>query len=435
MLPTILIVIVAVIAIAALLVMRSRQNKNSVGGKKSKTTNNKSAKATESANLAEKKSAAPKIDLDNLLTQLDLLITDKEFAKAEASINLHLKQDSSLHALYLKLANIYHAQEDDFAIKQLLDTLQKLNLNEVYQRVFNEHEAFKAEQEKKQALEQSQKTPDVFEFTSSTVTPVDNSSGFDSLAATDTVSTQQDNSLDFADLASAPSITHTTTDEPALSFDSLNLATPEPATAIESPTLDFNLSTPTTEATSPVQEPSLYFDLATPTAESTPAQEPNLDFKLDIPSTQETPAAPSLDFNLDAPVAPTAEPSLDFSLDAPTTPAVSPSLDFSLDTPVAAPSLDFSLDTPVAEPTTPEQVDSHPAPQTSATDLYADANDPIVQSFAELANTNPIDLDIELAEQYIRLGATQAAKSLLQNQANLSTEQAAKVDTLLQKIA
>lgn len=434
MLPTILIAIVIVIAIAALLVVRARQNKNTTDNKKSKITS-KSTKAVESVSAVEAKSAAPKIDIDNLLTQLNLLITDKEFAKAEASINLHLKQDPSLHDLYPKLADIYHAQEDDFAIKQLLDTLQKNNLNEVYQRVFNEHETFKAEQEKKHALEQSQKTPDVFEFTPSTPTTVDNSSDFDSLASADTASTtQQDNSLDFSSLVSAPpsTIENTTTEEPALSFDSL-ITTPEtqPAASTESPTLDFNLSAPATETTTSAQELNLDFDLATPSTEAAPTT--NLDFKLDAPATEAS--SPSLDFSLDTPTVDTpaaTSPSLDFSLDIPTA-----------DTPAAtSPSLDFSLDTPVVESTTSDSNNFNLAPEvteasqpTTDAGQYADANDPIVQSFAELAHTNPVDLDIELAEQYIRLGANQAAKSLLQNQSNLSADQATKVDTLLQKIA
>ena len=403
----ILIVIVIVIAIGALLFLRSRKDQTDSGNKTK--TNKTNTKAAEAAPAAREQPAEPKIELNNLLTQLTLLINDKEFSKAEASINRHLKQDSSLHDLYLKLADIYHAQEDDFAIKKLLDTLQKANLNEVYQRVYNEHETFKANQAKAQALAATQKAPDYYEYTPSSTsaptTSLDNTSSFDSLASEDTASS---NHLEFANLAmDIP----TKTEDNTLSFDSLT--TQEPAPATDSPSLDFNLASPTP---TPVQEsPTLDFNLSTPVAEA-PVAEPSLDFKFDAPSATPEPATETQDFNfnIEQPAVETSAPAanLDFSLEtsAPTT---------------SNDSLSFNL---APEP------EVAPA-ETTETTSYADINDPIVQSFAELSVTDPVELDIELAEQYIRLGANDAAKALLQAHSSLSSDQSAKVEILLQKIA
>ena len=442
----IIIAIVIAIAVGAFLVMKSRQNKDTVTDKKSKSVSSKNNTSTP-ATATPATPAEPKIDLNNLITQLNLLISDKEYAKAEAAINLNLKQDPSLHELYLKLADIYHAQEDDFAIKQLLETLQKLNLNEVYQRVFNQNETFKAEQEKRQALENSKKTPDVFEFpTASTpAAAVDNSLSFDSLA-NESASTK-DNSLEFANLSTdftAPTaIPAETGDTNTLNFDI-------PSTpATETTTLDFSIDTASTPAKEETNNLSLDDTPAAPTS-------PSLDFNLDVPKTEPEQTSPSLDFNLDAPAsepAPTS-PSLDFNLETPVQaePATE-SFSFDLSAPTtqepetstnepSTPSFDFSLDTPVAETAaTPvdfkvdEDVSAPAVPEISSTTQYADLNDPIAQSFTALASTNPVDLDIELAEQYIRLGAKSAAKALLTQTQELSTEQAAKVDALMQKIA
>lgn len=418
-----IIIVIAVIAIIALLILRARQNKESTGSAKTKSTNKNSSKTSKktedevaAAPVAEVK-AKPSIDLNVLITKIDLLISDKEYAKAEGLINQSLKQDSSLHPLYEKLLVIYHGQEDDFAVNQLLDTLQKQNLNELYQRIYSDHETFKAEQSKAEALNAEKKTPDVFEFTPSAQ---NNASSFDSLAQEEVT----DNSLEFANLSSpvAP-----TTQDNSLEFADLTLDTPTAETNTnQSPTLDFNLSAPT-EPNLAADTPTLDFKLDVP-EQAAPVAEPALDFKLDFaPPSAEEPKSPTLDFNLDTPT-PTAETpaiNLDFSLETPTvdTPSVE-----------AAPTtLDFNLD--ATPPVADDVVETQPEAQTVA-DQFVDANDPIMQSFTELTQVNPIDLNIELAEQYIRLGAIDAAKDLLNASiANVSSEQATKIDSLLQKIA
>lgn len=416
-----IIIVIAIIAIIALLVVRSRQNKEDSGVKSKKSTTKSSTKS--SAKSSKKDDAepapapvaepvAPKIDLATLTTKIDLLVNDKEFAKAEGLINQTLKQDASLHSLYEKLLVIYHAQEDDFAVKQLLDTLQKQHLNETYQRIYDEHEAFKTEQSKLEALSTAKKAPDVYEFPSATT---NNSSGFDSLTQSESETNPQDNSLRFA----------------ALEDELVKPATEAP--------LDFNINTPTpipegvrdiefqTAPVSPASEslaeldstPALDFQL-TPTPTSLPEVEaPTLEFKVDLP-VEEKPETHDLNFSFDAPVKeqPSTQ-SFDFSLDS-----VTP----------ATPTLDLNLAnlTGEATPDAPAQTTEVATPSTE----FADANDPIVQSFSELSTVNPIDLDIELAEHYIRLGSLAAAKGLLTAEHEQpSAQQREKIETLLQKIA
>lgn len=414
-----IIIVVAIIAIIALLVVRSRQNKESTGVKSKKSASKTTAKSsTKSTKKAEPEPtpvtepAAPTIDLATLTTKIDLLVNDKEYAKAEGLINQTLKQDSSLQPLYEKLLVIYHAQEDEFAVKQLLETLQKLNLNEAYQRIYDDHETFKAELSKRQALEASNKTPDVFEFTPSTP---DNSSSFDSLSTN-----QNDTDLRFASLDTDVAVAPST--DAALDFN-LNTPTPVPSGVHEvdfqpsssqsntdASTLDFQLDqAPATESEAPT------VDFKLDTAQSNiDVEAPTLDFNIEVPK-EEKPANEGLSFNLDTPTAePTATPSFDFSLDSITPATTSDNLNFT--------------DEKTAEP--------EPQTSSSASTGYADANDPIVQSFSELSEVNPVDLDIQLAEQYIRLGAIDAAKSLLTaNHEAPSAQQLEKIESLMQKIA
>ena len=399
-----IIIVIAVIAIIALLIVRSRQNKEPTPSAKAKS-GNKNTKKTEpqttATPVAEVK-AKPSVDLNVLIGKIDLLISDKEYAKAEALINQSLKQDISLHPLYEKLLLIYHGQDDDFAVKQLLETLQKLNLNEVYQRIYNEHEAYKEEQIKIQALNAEKKSPDFFEYTPSLP---NNSSDFDSLS--DNKST--DNSLEFAQLSDSSAIE-------ATPQTTLDFAPSTTESVTETPDLDFNITTPANDVSS--------------------APEPTLDFKLDAPEQAPAQAETSLDFKLDLD-APVAEPisSPDFSLETSAPPQQTTTFDFSLDTPSssASPTLDLNLDSVMSSDPAQPSIDAEPE---SPKIEFADANDPLVQSFSELTSVDPIDLHIELIEQYIRLGAFDAAKNLLNaTNGEASPEQLSKIDGLLQKLA
>ena len=66
----------------------------------------------------------------------------------------------------------------------------------------------------------------------------------------------------------------------------------------------------------------------------------------------------------------------------------------------------------------------------------ADKNDPLVQSFPELVEVNEIELNLELAAQYIKLGAYDAAREILtEKEAEFSSAQRQQADQLLNQIA
>ena len=62
--------------------------------------------------------------------------------------------------------------------------------------------------------------------------------------------------------------------------------------------------------------------------------------------------------------------------------------------------------------------------------------DPLVQSFPALSEVSEIQLNLELAEQYIYLGAYESARLLLsQNEEEYSPEQRLTSQNLLNRIA
>ena len=72
----------------------------------------------------------------------------------------------------------------------------------------------------------------------------------------------------------------------------------------------------------------------------------------------------------------------------------------------------------------------------SSSAAKADKNDPLVQSFPELIEVNEINLNLELAQQYIQLGAFESARELLAEQeAGYTPEQRQQADHLRNQIA
>lgn len=406
------------------LVVRSRQSKAEADPKQkksSRTSSKSNAKTSKKVTVSESKTEQkaeekpktqkkPAIDVDNLLSQIDVMIADKQFAKAEGIINQTLNQDDSLEALYPKLLSIYQLQHDDFAIKQLLDNVKAQGLNSTYQTLFNEQEAYLEEQQRLNQLEPTKSG--VIESTPTEQAPAPD---FDALnTSTNTPSRVSVEPLEF----DTPSDTIQTEPNNNLSsFDELTLDVDTPAiqSSTDNAPLEFNLSQ---ETPAPVE----------PT-------EPTLEFKLDQDVTAPQTETQDLEFKLEEPTSVTPADttnSLDFSLDTPT----SSEAPLPTDTPALESTPTLDLDTPQAPTLDIEQPVAEEAVETTATETFADADDPIIQAFPALAQVNPIELDIELAEQYIRLGEIAAAKQLLAvDQAHLNTEQADKVQQLLQNIA
>lgn len=415
--PFIILLVVAVI-------LKKRENSQKQESNSPKTINrktNKKANSKSTKNSREKtkvnvvEESIPSTPQsspvpDAVRQKIQLLIQERQFSAAEAQVNQALKKDNTQHELYLLLLEIHIAQKDEFAITQLISHIRSLALNEI---------AIQAEARQKE-YESSRQT-DAIDFPQAqTYQEPKNTS---------------DATAQFDQLTTSSSET---------SFDELQQDyTPikqEPAVEVEP--LEFNFSfeqTTTTESTSqPTQK-----------SELSPSQETNeladLEFSFDLAPLHEseeknqTIAAPAaqenntnvLDFNLELthenPEVKTNEQisSLDelkLVEQAPLEATSIAPLEFSLDEPalVTAPEIETqNLVDLVGEETTPDQT-----------------KDPLVEAFPELKQLDENELDLKLAEQYIKLGAYPAAQALLaSNEQKFNTEQQQRAKNLLNRIA
>ncbi|MBQ5175691.1 hypothetical protein C6378_09900 [Acinetobacter pittii] len=417
MIPFIILLVVAVI-------LKKRENSQKQESNSPKTINrktNKKANSKSTKNSREKtkvnvvEESIPSTPQsspvpDAVRQKIQLLIQERQFSAAEAQVNQALKKDNTQHELYLLLLEIHIAQKDEFAITQLISHIHSLALNEI---------AIQAEARQKEY--ESSRQPDAIDFPQAqTYQEPKNTS---------------DATAQFDQLTTSSSET---------SFDELQQDyTPikqEPAVEVEP--LEFNFSfeqTTTTESTSqPTQK-----------SELSPSQETNeladLEFSFDLAPLHEseeknqTIAAPAaqenntnvLDFNLELthenPEVKTNEQisSLDelkLVEQAPLEATSIAPLEFSLDEPalVTAPEIETqNLVDLVGEETTPDQT-----------------KDPLVEAFPELKQLDENELDLKLAEQYIKLGAYPAAQALLaSNEQKFNTEQQQRAKNLLNRIA
>lgn len=356
-------------------------------------------------------------------TNIENLIKERNFFAAEAQINQALKHDNSLHGLYLLLLDIHLQQKDEFAIDQLLNHLRSLELDDI----LSQAEAKKASHAhediaEKSANEAPTAAPSSLDFTAPVSTP-NQTASFDQLQH---------------------ELTSNKTAEPeaALKFDtsSLNFSpAAEPEVKAEPAALDFNFSLDSAPTEVKTEAPAI---TAEPSASPAEKVKP-LDFTFDLtPSPAETTVAPE-----------TAAPESTISEAA----AVeAPSLDFNFSTPESAPAVEakaepatpdfnFTFDsTPAAEtnlqPTTEPEIIAAPSiahePAATVVSTDVDLNDPLVKSFPDLSQVDEIQLNLDLASQYVELGAYDAAKALLSEQgANYSAEQRQRADQLLNQIA
>ncbi|AGH34287.1 TPA: hypothetical protein LUC54_003857 [Acinetobacter baumannii] len=389
----------------------SPKNINRKSGKKASAKSSKSSREKIKAKVIEEN--IPAIPQSNpvpeaLRHNIQQLIQEKQFSAAEAQVNQALKKDNTQHELYLLLLEIHIAQKDEFAIQQLISHIRSLGLNEIA-----------AQAETRQKEYESSRQPDAIDFPQ---------------AQTYEEPKNTDTTAQFDEL---------TTSSSEASFDGLQKDyTPvkqEPAVEIEP--LEFNFSFEQTSATENTNRP---------------AQQPELS------STQETNELADLEFSFDlAPLHETEEKSqavevkadqensinaLDFNLDlnpsSPETKSVeqAPSLDeikLIEQTPLEATSiapLEFSLDEP-ALVTAPEiEIQNNEVVNERVTQTQIE--DPLLEAFPELKQINENELDLKLAEQYIKFGANQAARNLLQsNEQKFNTEQQQHAKNLLNRIA
>lgn len=433
-------VIPLVILIIVLIVFKKRQDAQESDKAKTKTVKAKkpgsaSKAAPQRTKVVEpvgvtKKSATP-LSAETR-KKIEGLIQERNFFAAEAQINQALNRDNSQHELYLLLLDIHILQKDEFAISQLLNHIRSLHLDEILAQA----EAKQREFEKSSsAVKETIDFPSAQPKTSSAQEAASTSDAF-----ADLVAPAPSNELAFEQLQQ--------------DFQPSKPATPvEPVADIQPLEFNFEPKTPPVE---------------TPKAKEAPVPAaPSVDFKFqststDIQTTAATETAPILDFKLDleqpAPVetAPAATEEIkpldfSFSLDTPVTAAEKtavPATEFDLSSltaaaPVAEPAaqtnlsgLDFKLDHLETTPEAPAAtVMSFDLPATPA-QVAVDQHDPLVQSFPELLDVNEASLNLDLAQQYIQLGAYAAAREIIaEREAEYTPEQQQRAEQLLNQIA
>lgn len=347
-------------------------------------------------------------------TNIENLIKERNFFAAEAQINQALKRDNSLHGLYLLLLNIHLQQKDEFAIDQLLNHIRALGLDDIL---------VQAEAQKQAFDEQNNKVIDGIDFQPTTPTVLESTP------------VEQKSTVDFdALIQSKDDISSNSTSFDQLQYELTSNKTSEPEAKAGPAALDFNFSLDSTATEAKTEAPAI---TAEPSA--SPAEEVKpLDFTFDLtPSPAETTAAPESTVNE---VAAVETPSLDFNF---STPESAPAVEAKAEP--APPDFNFTFDsTPAAEtklqPAIEPEVIATPSitlePAAAVVSTDVDLNDPLVKSFPDLSQLDEIQLNLDLASQYVELGAYDAAKALLGEQdAHYSAEQRQRADQLLNQIA
>ncbi|ENU18411.1 FimV domain-containing protein [Acinetobacter bohemicus ANC 3994] len=374
---------------------------------------------------------------DDVRNKIGTLISAHNFFAAEAQINQALNKDNSQHELYLLLLDIHILQKDEFAINQLINHLRSLELDDFLEQAL----AKKAAHDHKVAS--SRDTID-FKMESSAQPAVEqkNTADFDALMSNN---------------SAAPSVTAN-----AASFDQLHQETRPAQTdhVEEIKPLDFNtfsldqapIETAKTEAPistveeiKPLDFSSLSLD---PTPSIAPQPEPiavveeiqplDFSFSLDTPVAEQSAQPAELTIAVEAAVE--EKPEFDFDFSHTETIAAVEAKTVAEET---KPSLDFNLE-PVT-PNEPLSVETAPVKASgvsfdisniSSSASQADQNDPLVLSFPELIDVNEISLNLELAAQYIQLGAFESAHELLiEHEAEYTPEQRQQADQLRNQIA
>lgn len=391
-------------------------------GKKANGKSSKSSREKSKANVVEEvaptlpqSSPVPEAVRQNILQ----LIQEKQFSAAEAQVNQALKKDNTQHELYLLLLEVHIAQKDEFAIQQLISHIRSLALNEI---------TIKAEARQKEY--ESSRQPDAIDFPQA--------------KAHEEPQAISDTTAQFDQLTTSSSET---------SFDDLqkDYAPVKQESAVEVEPLEFNFSfekTANTENTSqPVDEPEV--STSQQVSEVSSSQETNeladLEFSFDLAPLHETEnktqavevkadqesSINALDFNLDLNPSSSETKSVE---QAPSLDEIKLVEQAPLEAASIAP-LEFSLDEP-ALVTAPELETQNSIDVVNEAVTQAQIEDPLLEAFPELKQVNENELDLKLAEQYIKFGANQAARNLLESdEQKFNTEQQQHAKNLLNRIA
>lgn len=423
--PFIILLVVAVI-------LKKRENSQKQESNSPKTINrktNKKANSKSSKNSREKtkvnvvEESIPSTPQsspvpDAVRQKIQLLIQEKQFSAAEAQVNQALKKDNTQHELYLLLLEIHIAQKDEFAITQLISHIRSLALNEI---------AIQAEARQKEY--ESSRQSDAIDFPQAqTYQELQNTSDataqFDQLTISSSETSFDDLQQDYTPVKQEP--------------------------AVEVEPLEFNFSFEKTAAIENTSQPVHEPEVSAPqqVLEVSSSQEANeladLEFSFDLAPLHEsekknqTVAVPAAQENTNA---------LDFNLELThENPEVKSNEQISsldelqlveqapLESNSIAP-IEFSLDEP-ALVTAPEIETQNHIDLVSKESVQDQIKDPLLEAFPELKQLDENELDLKLAEQYIKLGAYPAAQALLaSNEQKFNTEQQQRAKNLLNLIA
>ncbi len=398
-------------------------------------------------------------------SKIEALIREKNFFSAEAQINQALNRDNSQHELYLLLLDIHILQKDEFAISQLINHLRSLELNDFLEQALAKKEAYEKQAVSAQDSIDFKPASTVARTAEPALAGTQNTADFDALM-NEGVAAAASNEPAFQQLQRdqlAPQAAAVEEIKP-LDFNTLHLdpapvaeSTPEAAPVQEIKPLDFNtlhldpapVAASTSEA-APVQEiqpldfNTLHLDpapVAASTPEAAPVQEIQpLDFSFSLNTATSAPAETEKAANIE-PAAVTEKPEFNFDFSI----AEAPAAEAKVTAEETKPNLD--LDFNVESAHTPEEAAVEVAPakaaglnfdirNISSPAAKADKNDPLLQSFPELIEVDEINLNLELAQQYIQLGAYESARELLAEQeAGYTPEQRQQADHLRNQIA
>lgn len=466
-------VIPLVILIIVLVVFKKRQDSQESGktttakGKTQKVSSTKKTvtKTKEVADTVVAKKKTTPLAAD-VRSKIEALIRENNFFSAEAQINQALNKDNSQHELYLLLLDIHILQKDEFAISQLINHLRSLELDDFLEQALAKKAAYDQESVAPTPNHESVNAKDTIEFKpSSTVTKAPepavaetkNTAAFDALMSDAAPAATNDLAFDQLQQESLSAQPEVVKEIKPLDFNSASLNTAPKAEIAATPVeeikpLDFSslsLDSAAEAATAPAEEikpldfNNLNLDPA-PVAESQPEAAPAqeiqpLDFSFSLDTaTTEQPATEKA-----ASIEPAVEEKPEFNFDFSI--AEAPAAETKVAAEETTPSLDLDFNLEPASTIKEPAAEVVPAKAAglnfdisniSSSAAKADKNDPLVQSFPELTEVDEINLNLELAQQYIQLGALESARELLSEQeAGYTPEQRQQADHLRNQIA
>ncbi|WP_373350702.1 hypothetical protein [Acinetobacter bereziniae] len=434
---------VLLLVVAIVLKKREDANKENTNTTSKKTNNKKSSKknVARTARTSQKQQRTAVVENEVVVQQatkplspelkssIEKLIAAKNYFSAEAKINQALNQDNAQHELYLYLLDVHLAQKDEFAVNQLINHIRSLGLDDIV-----------AQAEEKKKATQTESPIESIAFVPTTPEPavpeVKNTAAFDALIG----------NIETTPTPSAATLeTPTRNDVETLDFTpSVAQEKSEEKPQAQAQALEFNLDSSPQTQTQTQTEPTVEFSFETvkPTTETAKETITPLEFSF----TPNEPIVAPVEKPVEIEIAP--EFKLDFAEPVATPEkeqmAAPQAFEFKLtpteaETPVETqPAFVFDQEIK-SESVEPESVASQlnlEVPSQVEAVTPVETTDPLLTSFPELAQVNEIQLNLDLAQQYIHLGAYASARALLsQDESVYTAEQRQQSQNLLNQIA